>query len=371
MKRIAITGADGFIGKNLRIRLGEFKNLDVASITRDTPLDEVEAALLNADLVYHLAGINRPENPAEFELGNAELTKRVCATLGSVGGKASLVLSSSIQAKLDNPYGKSKADAEQAVLDYHEKTGAAVHIFRLPNVFGKWAKPNYNSAIATFCYNIARGLPVTVNDPRAVLQLAYVDDVIDAFLSAAKDVAPSEPFSAVEPAYTTTVGAVVETLSEFLKSRDSLNIPPVGNGLNRALYSTYVSYLPSGDFAYQVPLHADDRGVFVEMLKTRDSGQFSYFTARPGITRGDHYHHSKTEKFLVIQGSAHFGFRNIVTGETHDLVAHGGEGRIVDTVPGWTHNITNIGEVDLLVMLWANEIFDPQRPDTVGMKVDA
>jgi len=250
-----------------------------------------------------------------------------------------------------------------------------VNIFRLANVFGKWARPNYNSAVATFCHNISRGLPININDPVAPLHLVYIDDVVESFLQCIpKCVSNSsrettDTFAQAGPVYITTVGDVASTLRSFSESRRSLVTPHVGVGLTRALYSTYLSYLPSDSFSYGVPVHSDSRGDFVEMLKTPNCGQFSYFTARPGVTRGEHYHHSKTEKFLVIKGTAHFGFRNVMTAESSELVIRGGEAKIVETVPGWTHNIKNIGNDELIVMLWANEIFDRERPDTIAMKV--
>lgn len=373
--RIVITGADGFIGKNLRVRLAELGHTDVVGITRATPPDAMQKTLEGANFVFHLAGVNRPQDPAEFATGNAGLTQTVCAQLAAAGRRVPVVLASSTQAAVDNPYGRSKLAAEEAVRSYGKATSAPVHVFRLTNVFGKWARPHYNSAIATFCHNIARGQPITVNDPSSPLQLVYVDDVVEAFvqLLAASEVsaAPTATgdFAEVSPVYTTTVGEVAQTLQSFADSRRTLITPPVGTGLVRALYSTYISYLPPEAFDYEVPRHGDPRGVFVEMLKTPDCGQFSYFSAHPGITRGEHYHHSKTEKFLVIKGTAHFGFRHISTGEAHELVVRGGEARIVETVPGWTHNITNVGDDELIVMLWANEIFDRQKPDTVAMKV--
>lgn len=373
--RVVITGVDGFIGKNLRIRLAELGQAEVACITRSTSSVDLQAALAAADCVFHLAGVNRPQDPAEFSTGNAGLTEHVCAALAASGRRAILVLASSTQAALDNAYGSSKRAAEEAARAYGVACGAPVHVFRLTNVFGKWARPNYNSAVATFCHNITHGLPVTVNDPAAPLHLVYVDDVVQAFVKCialdgepAAAPAPGE-FAEVGPVYGTTVGKVADLLRSFADSRTTLLTPPVGTGLVRALYSTYVSYLTPDDFAYTVPRHADPRGVFVEMLKTPDCGQFSYFTAHPGITRGEHYHHSKTEKFLVIKGTAHFGFRDITSGEKHELVTTGDDARIVETVPGWTHNITNIGEDELIVMLWANEIFDRQKPDTIAMKV--
>ncbi len=372
--QIVITGADGFIGKNLRVRLQELGHGDVASVSRSTPLAELRQLLTAADFVFHLAGVNRPQDPAEFTSGNTGLTETVCDVLKQSGRRARLVLTSSTQATQDNAYGRSKLAAEVAVRGYGADTGAAVHVFRLPNVFGKWAKPNYNSAVATFCHNVARGLPISVNEAAPPLRLVYVDDVVQALLRCMEEPAGSGDaggFPEVTPVYETTVAEVAHTLRAFADSRTTLLTPPVGTGLIRALHSTYISYLPPESFAYTVPRHADPRGEFVEMLKTADSGQFSYFTTHPGVTRGEHYHHSKTEKFLVVKGTAHFGFRHILTGETHEIVTRGGEAQIVETVPGWTHNITNVGEDEMIVMLWANEIFDRDRPDTVAMKVKA
>lgn len=373
--RIVITGADGFIGKNLRVRLAEQGYSNVEAITRVTPPSSVQVALAEADFVFHLAGVNRPQDAEEFVAGNTRLTESLCETLAEAGRRARLVLASSSQAALDNPYGRSKLAAEKVVLDYGVATGAPVYIFRMTNVFGKWARPHYNSVVATFCHNITRGLPIAVTDPAAPLRLVHVDNVVEAFvkLPAAADEphAPSATggFAEVGPIYATTVGEVAKILKNFAASRSTLITPSVGKGLLRALYSTYISYLPPEKFTYEVPRHRDPRGDFVEMLKTLECGQFSYFTARPGITRGEHYHHTKTEKFLVIKGTAHFDFRHIITGETHELVTHGGEAKIIETVPGWTHNITNIGDDELIVMLWSNEIFEPLKPDTVAMKV--
>ena len=367
--RIVVTGAEGFIGRNLRVRLRELGHADVVCITRDTLPGQLQQAVDSADFVYHLAGVNRPRDPAEFAVGNAVFTERLCALLAATARRVPVVFASSIQATQDNAYGRSKQAAEEALLRYGRECGAPVHLFRLANVFGKWCRPNYNSAVATFCHNTARGLPIGVAARAATLRLVYVDDVVAAFTGLLAR--PDAPGGFVEagPVYETTVGEVADTIRGFAESRASLVTPRVGTGLVRALYSTYVSHLPTDAFAYQVPRHGDPRGVFVEMLKTPDCGQFSYFTAHPGITRGEHYHHSKTEKFLVIKGTAHFGFRHILTGETHELTTRGGEARIVETVPGWTHDITNVGDDELIVMLWANEIFDRDRPDTVAMKV--
>lgn len=369
---VVVTGAKGFIGQNLMIHLAERGTNAVGFDVGGDPAD-MRAAVAGADFVFHLAGVNRPQTEDEFETGNAGLTGEVCQILAQAGNRAPLVITSSTQAERDNPYGRSKLAAEQAVLAHGEATGAPVHVFRLTNVFGKWARPDYNSAVATFCHNTANGLPISVNDPAAPLKLVYVDDVCAAFLRILDDPTAahggSPGFAHAGPEYETTVGAVADTIRSFPESRSTLVTDRVGAGLTRALNATYLSYLKPEQFAYDVPRHGDPRGVFVEMLKTPDCGQFSYFTAGPGIMRGQHYHHTKTEKFLVLTGRARFGFRHIVTGETLHLDVEGGQGRIVETIPGWTHDITNVGDSEMVVMLWANEIFDRARPDTVAMKV--
>jgi UDP-2-acetamido-2,6-beta-L-arabino-hexul-4-ose reductase len=367
--RIAITGARGFIGRNLQVRLGELGHLDPVLVPHDTPQASLAPLLDGVDVVFHLAGVNRPQDPAEFSTGNHDFTQRLCEVLAGLPRAPKVVYASSTQAALDNPYGLSKRAAEDALLSYGKASGAAVHVFRLTNVFGKWSRPNYNSAVATFCHNIARGLPISVNDPGASLRLIYIDDVVRHFCALLDgEIVPSGLLEA-GPVYDTTVGALAAQIRAFDTSRASMVTERVGTGLTRALYATYVSFLPLQSFEYEVARHADPRGVFVEMLKTPDCGQFGYFTAFPGITRGEHYHHTKTEKFLVIKGTASFGFRHIVTHEAHEIVTQGGDGRIVETIPGWTHNVKNIGDDELVVMVWANEIFDRQRPDTVAMKV--
>lgn len=370
MRRILVTGADGFIARNLITRLGERDDCEVLRLTRESGEAALAEAARAAEFVYHLAGVNRPPSPDAFEAGNRGFTAQLCEALRAADNTAPIVFASSTQAALENPYGQSKRAAEDELFDHARRTGAAALVYRLPNVFGKWARPNYNSAIATFCHNVAQGKPVVVHDASAPLTLVYVDDVVDAFV-AQLDAVCETGFCSVHPTYQTTVGEAAAIIGAFPESRETLLSPPVGEGLVRALYATYLTYLRPDDFTYTVPIHGKDdpRGVFVEMLKTRDSGQFSYFIARPGVTRGDHYHHSKTEKFLVISGTADFAFRDIASGATHNVTVHGGDGRIVETIPGWTHNITNIGDQDLICMLWANEIFDRDRPDTIGMKV--
>ncbi len=371
--RIVITGADGFIGSNLTVRLRELGQTEVRGLTRASSLADQRDALAGADVVYHLAGANRPADPSDFTRINTGATQQLVATLAELGRAPPIVFASSTQAALDNPYGRSKRDAESLLREHAARSGAPLHLFRLTNVFGKWARPHYNSAVATFCDQVAQGLTPTVHDPAAALRLVYIDDVIAAFVAClppGQVATDGDGFVQVAPVYDTTVGEVATLLQGFAQSRRSLVTGRVGAGLQRALHATYLSHLAPAQFAYDVPRHADARGVFVEMLKTPDCGQFSYFTAGPGVVRGEHYHHSKTEKFLVIQGHARFGFRHIVSGQLHSLDVRGGDGRIVETVPGWTHDIRNIGADELIVMLWANEVFDRQRPDTVPMKVD-
>jgi UDP-2-acetamido-2,6-beta-L-arabino-hexul-4-ose reductase len=374
--KVLVTGAGGFIGKNLRQALAERRDVEFVAFDRNNDVSQLPALLEGVDFVFHLAGVNRPQDPKEFTTGNRDLTRALCDAIGrqidAGGKKVRLVLTSSVQAAQDNPYGESKLGAEHAVFAAAASHGFAAQVFRLPNVFGKWCRPNYNSAVATFCHNIARGLPIEVRDPAAPLTLVYIDDLVARFiqlLDGADAAVDAAGFSTVTPQYTTTVGEVADLIRRFRKSRETLVTERVGTGLVRALYSTYVSALPVEEFKYTVPSHGDPRGVFVEMLRTPDSGQFSYFTAHPGITRGGHYHHSKTEKFLVIKGRARFKFRQIQTHETYELVTSGDKAEIVETVPGWTHDITNVGDDEMVVMLWANELFDRNLPDTFACPV--
>jgi UDP-2-acetamido-2,6-beta-L-arabino-hexul-4-ose reductase len=368
--RVAITGANGFVGRNLIQRMGELGGFTVTAITRDTDGTALPALLADTDHVIHLAGVNRSDDADAYMPGNAGATQTLCDALRSIGRPVPLFYASSARAGEPTPYGQSKRAAEDIVVAYGRETGAPAHFARIDNIFGKWTRPNYNSAVATFCHNIARGLPVMVNDPAATLSLIYIDDLVDALVGLLADAAPPPGgLLSFGPVHRTTVGEVADALHMIHAGRAAMRIPATGSGFMRALYATYISYLPPADFSYAVPRHHDARGDFVEMLKTHDSGQFSYFTSHPGVTRGDHYHHSKVEKFLVLSGTAHFGFRQIVTGETHELIVTGGEARIVETIPGWTHNITNVGDSELVVMLWANEVYDRDRPDTIAMKV--
>lgn len=366
--RVLVTGANGFIGKNLLVYLRE-KEMETISFTREMPVEQLPGYLDGVDFVFHLAGVNRPKDPGEFTAGNKELTEHLCDAIRASGRQIPVIYTSSIQAEIDNPYGASKKAAEQALIALERDTGSPVYIYRLPNVFGKWSRPNYNSAVATFCHNIANDFPIQINDPSATVRLVYIDDVIAEFLRIMVEKPAGVHMPDCSPVYSITVGGLAEQIHAFKSSRESMVTEAVGVGLTRALYSTYLSFLKPEQFSYSLTVHADSRGRFVEMLKSKDSGQFSFFTAHPGITRGGHYHHSKNEKFLVIQGKARFGFRHVVTGETYELFTDGEKSQIVESVPGWSHDITNVGDNEMIVMLWANEVFDRQHPDTIQYKV--
>lgn len=372
-RNVLVTGANGFIGKNLRVRLGELPGFQVLAFVRGDDVGQLPALLAQADAVIHLAGENRPQDESAFALVNTGLTVALCdaiaAQVSNHGRTVPLLLASSTQAERDNPYGRSKLAAEQAVQALAQATGNPVTVFRLLGVFGKWCKPSYNSVVATFCHNLARGLPIQISDPSASLKLVYVDDVVSALVAALESPTKGLSRAVVQPEYAVTLGELAAQIRAFDNCRTTLQTDRVGTGLVRALYATYVSYLPTERFAYEVPQYADPRGVFVEMLKTPDCGQFSYFTAHPGITRGGHYHHTKTEKFLVIKGEALFRFRHLLSHDLVELRTSGTKPQVVDTIPGWAHDITNVGTDEMVVMLWANENFDRQRPDTVASKV--
>lgn len=367
--RVLVTGTGGFIGRNLELHLKGLHSHEVVGFRKGEPMNDLRSRVEEADAIVHLAGVNRPKDDCEFYEGNARLTEQLCSYIEATGRNIPLIVASSIQANRDNPYGKSKREAEEFAVRLSERTGNSVVIYRLANVFGKWCRPNYNSVVATFCHNVANDLPIQINNPETQLNLIYVDDVISAFISDLEAAWSGLRYGEVEPSYAITLGGLAAQIEAFKNCRSSLVSERVGSGFVRALYATYVSYLPPSKFAYDLPRHGDERGVFVELLKTQDSGQFSFFSAHPGVTRGGHYHHTKTEKFLVIKGTARFGFRHMATDERYALVTSGNEPRVVDTVPGWTHDITNIGEGEMLVMLWANEIFDRNRPDTFSSKV--
>lgn len=368
-QRVLVTGANGFIGTNLVIRLGEIPDIEISYFVRGNSIKMLADLVASADVVIHLAGENRPNDLADFARNNIDLTSALCDAIQNTQRNIPLIFASSVQAEYNNPYGQSKLAAERVIEDFVAKTDNSAIIYRLVGVFGKFCKPNYNSVVATFCYNVARGLPIQISDPDFILELAYIDDVVDELINALEITRSGLSWGVVSQTHTISLGRLAEQIGVFDDCRSSLISERVGVGLIRALYSTYISYLPVEKFVYDLTPHKDKRGMFVEMLKTPDSGQFSFFTIAPGITRGSHYHHSKTEKFLVVSGTARMRFRHLVTGETCELVLSSTKPQVMDTIPGWVHDITNIGDSDAIVMLWANEIFDSENPDCIPCEV--
>jgi UDP-2-acetamido-2,6-beta-L-arabino-hexul-4-ose reductase len=365
MRRIAVIGANGFIGKNLLLRLSESNSFEVMPVARDTAAETVVVALRSADCIINLAGVNRVVDEAELLPGNLAPLKMIAGALRGSGAKPDLIHISSSRAGENNPYGAAKLHSERYVQELAAKLNLKFVVLRPPNVFGKWCRPNYNSAIATFCHNVARGLPITINDPSVALSLVYVDDLVDKLIGFASSGIGATIDVQIEPVYSTTVGQVAELIKSFHQLRSENLIADVGTGLIRALYSTYVAALPTDHFSYPLVSHKDHRGAFSEMLKTRVSGQFSYFSALPGVTRGGHYHHSKVEKFLVVHGAGCFRFRHVLTDERLEIRTSAEQPIVVETIPGWVHDVTNLGDDVMVCLLWANELFDRDKPDTI------
>jgi UDP-2-acetamido-2,6-beta-L-arabino-hexul-4-ose reductase len=367
--KILITGSDGFIAKNLIEHLKRDETLQLYLFSKKDSLSILESYVKEVDFIFHLAGVNRPTNINDFYEGNSNLTRTIVETLKENKKNTSILLSSSIQSELDNDYGKSKLEAEKILIDYSNSTQSKVFIYKLPNVFGKWSKPNYNSVISTWCYNIANGLDIQVNDEKVELNLLYVDDVVKSFIEQLKVQEIKDYYVKIKNIYKKSLREIRDLLFSFKENRVSLIIPNVASGFERALYATYLSYLSIDDFSYVLNGHKDDRGTFYEILKTLDSGQFSLSTTAPGITRGNHYHHTKNEKFLVVHGEALIEFRHIVTNEIVSYKVSDKKMEIVEMIPGYTHNIKNTGNEEMILILWANETFDQNNPDTYFLEV--
>jgi UDP-2-acetamido-2,6-beta-L-arabino-hexul-4-ose reductase len=364
---VAVTGASGFIGRNLVVRLEEL-GYDLRPITRASSGQDIADALSAADAVFHLAGAIRPLDPREFA-HTVAFANQVATEIARGGRRPLVVFSSSRKASMATDFGRSALACEEALAELGRRGQATVAVWRLPNVFGKWARPNYNSCVATFCHNLARGLPIRIDDPNAPLSLLYVDDLVEQWRALIENPPVASGHLEAANVYDTTVGELAATLSAFAEGRESGLVENVGSGLQRGLYATFVAALPTEAFAYPLVAHTDPRGAFAEVVKTRDGGQFSVFTAEPGVTRGGHYHHSKVEKFLVVHGRARFRFRHILSGETYELMTSAERLMVVETIPGWTHDITNVGAEGMVSLLWASELFDRSRPDTVLMPV--
>ena len=368
--KILVTGAKGFVGKNLIAELRNKNYTEIFEFDLDTKEELLEHYCAEADFVFHFAGINRPQNQAEFMEGNFGFTSKLLDTLKKHSNVSPIIISSSIQAALDNPYGQSKKAGEQLLLDYEKETGAKVLIYRFPNVFGKWCKPNYNSAVATFCHNIANEIEITVNDPNVEMSLIYIDDLLNEMIAALEGTEYKVgDFCEVLPVYQIKLGKIVDLLYGFKKSRENLNIPSVNDGFEKKLYSTYLSFLPIESFSYPLTMHKDERGSFTEFLKTSDRGQVSINISKPNITKGNHWHHTKNEKFLVVSGEGVIRFRKFDSDEVIEYFVNGEKLEVVDIPVGYTHNIENLGEADMVTVMWVNEIFDPKNPDTYFMEV--
>lgn len=363
---VLLTGSSGFIGSNLLLHLRE-KGVLVHKVPRGTDPTELNRLISNADVLIHLAGTNRPSSTDEFAVDNVEFTRLLLETVTSIRPMP-VVFSSSTQAALDNPYGLSKREAENLVRQYGEANGQPVAVVRLPNVFGKWCKPNYNSVVATFAHNVSRGIPLRVDDPGKVVELAYIDDVVS-LLAGALDGTIFVDQPRPDVLYRVTLGRLAEMITEMHLGRSENRVAEVGSGFMRCLYSTYVSYLDPTGFSYPLRPNIDPRGTFTEVVRTPTSGQFSYLTAVPGATRGAHYHHSKIEKFVVVSGQARFRFRCLLDGQMHEVHSDSREPFVIESIPGWVHDITNIGQEELVVMVWANEVFDSSKPDTHSQEV--
>jgi UDP-2-acetamido-2,6-beta-L-arabino-hexul-4-ose reductase len=369
MKTVLVTGAEGFIGKNLTVEL-QNEEVEVLKFTKQDSIEQLKDFIKKADFVFHLAGINRPKDISEFNEGNVSFTETLLNILKKENKKVPVLLSSSIQAELDNPYGISKREAENLVRKYGQETDTKVFIYRLPNVFGKWCRPNYNSAVATFCYNISHDLPIKVNDPNVVMKLVYIDDVIKEFINALKGKANNiHEFCEVPVVYTIKLGKIVELIRSFKKSREDLSVPNLSDSFTKALYSTYLSYLPENQFSYGLKMNVDHRGSFTEILKTLDRGQVSVNISKPGITKGNHWHHTKNEKFLVVSGRGVIRFRKLNSNDVIEYYVSEEKLEVVDIPPGYTHNIENLGDKDMVTIMWANEPFDPENPDTYFLEV--
>ncbi|MEI6825268.1 MAG: NAD-dependent epimerase/dehydratase family protein [Desulfuromonadales bacterium] len=371
MRNVLVTGSEGFVGKNLIATLRQQKDVHILTFDIQNHPADLKNLLDQADFIFHLAGVNRPQNLEEFSYGNAGLTEQICRHLADCGRNVPIVITSTIQAVLDNPYGTSKREAEESIFAYGRKTGSATYVFRLPNVFGKWCRPNYNSGVATFCHNIAHGLPIQVNDPNAVMNLVYIDDVIQAFLKTLDGVVSlEEGYCLVQPVHVITLGIIAELIESFCKSREKKSIPILSDPFVKKLYSTYLSYLPTDQFSYPLFMNVDERGSFTEFIKTSDRGQVSVNISKPGITKGNHWHHTKNEKFLVVSGQGVIRFRKVGSDDIVEYHVSGEKLEAVDIPTGYTHNISNTGTTDLVTVMWCNEVFDPEIPDTFFEPVD-
>lgn len=370
MKKILVTGAEGFVGKNLVAELKNHGYENLYLYTRESSNEDLKKYTKDCDFVFHLAGVNRPKNEGEFMKGNHGLTEELLIQLKTNDNPCPVLLSSSTQASQDNSYGQSKKAGEDAVLAYGKDTDANTYVYRLPNLFGKWSKPNYNTVVATYCYNIARDLEIQVNNPEAYLNLAYIDDVLEEFMNALNDNATKDnDYCTIPVTHEIKLGELATLIESFKESRSDLSIVDMNNVLHKKLYSTYLSFLPEDQFSYDLKMNEDQRGSFTEFIRTPDRGQVSVNISKPGITKGNHWHHTKNEKFLVVSGQGVIRFRKLDSDKVIQYEVTGEKLQVVDIPVGYTHSIVNTGETDLVTVMWVNESFDPNNPDTYFVEV--
>ncbi len=368
--KILVTGAEGFVGKNVCANFEREENFELLKFDIKTDKALLEEYCKECDFVVHLAGINRPKTEDEFAKGNSGFTDELLSLLKKHKNTSPVLITSSIQASLENPYGKSKKAAEDFIFAYGEETGAEVYVYRMPNVFGKWSRPNYNSAVATFCHNIARDLPITVNDPNYEMRLVYIDDVVAEIKNAIDGRANRcEKFCEIRPVHERKLGEIADLIYSFKSSRDERSIPNMSDEFVKALYATYLSFLPEESFSYPLKMNVDERGSFTEIIRTLDRGQVSVNISKPGITKGNHWHNTKNEKFVIVSGKGVVRFRKIGEDKVIEYFASGDKIEVIDIPTGYTHNIENLGDTDMVTIMWCNEPFDPEKPDTYFLKV--
>lgn len=368
--KILVTGSQGFVGKNLIAELRNRGYEDICEYTRDTDKSLLEEYTKECDFIFHLAGINRPKEEREFMEGNFGFTSELLELLKKHNNKAPVLITSSIQAERDNPYGKSKKAGEDLLFNYKKETGTEVLVYRLANLFGKWSRPNYNSAVSTFCHNIARDMEIQVNDPDVELSLSYIDDVVKEFINAMEGNPTMDgEFCIVPLVHKVKLGKIAELIKSFRASRQDLFIPDMEDPFTKKLYSTYLSYLPEDKFSYELKMNVDNRGSFTEFIKSPERGQVSINVSKAGITKGNHWHHTKNEKFLVVSGEGLIQFRKINSDKIIEYRVSDNKLEVIDIPTGYTHNIINVGDTDLVTVMWANETFDPENPDTYYLEV--
>ncbi|HWT75559.1 MAG TPA: capsular polysaccharide biosynthesis protein CapF [Mobilitalea sp.] len=368
--RILVTGAEGFIGKHLIMGLKNNKHTEIDEYDLDTGEELLDQYCRDADLVYHLAGANRPKEEAEYIYANVDFTKHLINTLKKQNNLCPVIFASSVQAMLDNPYGSSKKAGEDMLFEYSKETGAKVLVYRFSNVFGKWCRPNYNSVVATFCYNVAHDLPITVNDPKAVLKLLYIDDLVEELLRAAQGKETWRgSYCKVPVFHLITLGTIAELIRSFKSTREELSIPDMSDPLTKKLYSTYLSYLPKQDIGYELTMHTDQRGSFTEFIKQTGIGQLSVNISKPGVVKGNHWHNTKHEKFLVVSGTGVIRLRNVTSTEVIIFNVNGEKLEVIDIPPGYVHNLENLGNSDMVTIIWANECYLMEKPDTYSVEV--